>query len=231
MSRASKEEGDHQLKRILDDLFLSKKFKEDIQRYRAAIGMPEMGFATFAEWQNWIVDYDERIYIWVVDQGRLIARKYRIPLNYAYYMEAYLVLGTHYSQYQFTPLVELERYYRGRKSDFDPGYTCSLEYNHELDCVDLHMFPGISKTEAVEYLNRHFKLAVEGVLNFSNTRVRTVRKSRSTNKHREIYGAYEAGRIDSYGRILNRDSLPSWLIEMDQDVRRKIISQQKKLRR
>lgn len=214
---------DEQLKR----LFIKDSFKQAISGYRKGIGMPAGGFGSNEEYHNWITKNENKFFDIQSARAKL-CRQFGFPLNSSLWVEAYLLIGDGFKQFN-TKIPLGISFSRGFEKS---GFGCALEKDLDYQCVNIKVFPGTSYREIKKFIQENMA-EIKNFLDTFDKRVRPIRKKRQLERDSHVYECYKNGWLNRYGSITNTgdDLIPDFIRKMDMDMRRKIIGEQIKMRK
>lgn len=219
----------------LERLFMSDSFNKAIADQRKKIGMLKGGFSSFEEWVSWIEKkslYDElylfRSDVYSFSQG--LARRFDLPFNYGYWIEAYLVLGEQLRDYKIEPPPRLEWFQRWY--DLPPGSCCAIKFNDTDMNVDLKIFPGATIGEITSFVRKH-KDFIKGMLSLTRPSVSEIRKRRKKKTDAVIYALHKNGCIRSIGVMVTSKEhlIPEEIKRMTAEAKKRAILRGNRLRK
>lgn len=211
----------------LNRLFIKESFKKEINLHRKELGIPKNGFKSFKEYLTWLGD--DRGKIINTGYARIgIIRKFGLPINYSLSVEAYLMLGKNFDKYDSKIPFEDMGYTRS----FDnPGFACAMEVEEDYQCVSVKIYAGASERDVINYIKEHYNEIQENLKKFK-LKVDPIRSKRRSKRDEEIYKYFTKGLIDKQGHLtrMQEKEIPKHIVDLDSDLRRKIILQQTKNR-
>ena len=218
----------------LQRLFIKQEFLERISIYRKQFGIPNNGFYSNKEYLEWIESHDPRIFHEIQDARFELSERFKLSIQYSTWIEAFLILDHHYLEFDETILpFKKSAYYRGYEN---PSFACAMEKDESLRCVNIKIFPNSSYREVMKYVKENWENINEFLEPFE-FKTNPIRKRRRKDRDSAIFGYYKKGWLDSYGRIPFKDkeaipnSIPEDIKKLGSDYLKKIIDQQKKLRK
>ncbi len=216
--------------RLLDELerlFQRESFGIEVILKRAKIGIPILdGFESNQKYLSWLKTHKDRFFD--IQSARAdLARKFKLPLPHSQWIEGYLLLGKKFKDFDTTIPFGMS-FSRGWDK---AGFSCAFEFDKDEECVNIKILPGASYRDVSKFI-RDNKGEIEKALSSFKHRVVPIRVRSQKERDELVYACYKKGLLDRYGRDKTSDGvwLPDEILNMDMDMRRKIIEQQITLR-
>lgn len=186
---------DEHTQRRIETLVLNKDFHADVRQLRALALIPEEGFDSFDEYFEYLRDEVENRkgnFIGMYFTLAEYTRKYNLPLNFIYWIEALVALGRNYKE------IRNERP-GGFQTEFDIlGLNEALRIGD--DRIEMYIFPGASQRSVIDFIKSNWE-EIESSLNASGEKYGKphLPRNRKRRNHSEIYQLYKKGLVDSVG--------------------------------
>lgn len=206
-------------------LFMKKSFKESILKYRNDIGIPKNGFSTNEKYKKWLNEDKIDRFLDIRTASVDLSKKFKLPINFSLLIEARLIMGAKYKQYNNTP--PFETYSRGfGETDF----SCAWEVDESNQCVVVQIFPGAVGRDIKDFFTgQNLRKITKALKDFEN-RVSPIRDSRKAERDKKIIKLRENGMLTALGlpSIKNRENIPDDILDMDSGTRRSVLQKHKR---
>lgn len=225
----SREPIESKLLERLERLFQRESFGIEVLIKRETIGVPILaGFPSNEAYLKWLKRHRDQ-FMEIQSARAELAREFKFPFQYSQWIEAYLLLGKNFKEFDTSVPFKIG-YSRGHDK---VGMACALEFDKWDECVKIQILPGASHRNIVKFIREH-KDEIQKFLSTFERRVEPTRKKRKAERDAMIYACFKKGWLTQYG-LISKDIdfmvVPEEIRKIDADYRKKVIGEQIKMRK
>jgi hypothetical protein len=185
----------------LERFFHNVSLVKDIQSYRKKIGVPVLGFNDFWEYFHFLgKENGSTLYFDKIKPYTLkISKKYGVPSNFMYWIEAFLVLDFNYDSFEpWLPFTEDKQ-----RDNIAQSTTCSLDIlfdePYKKDYIVLKIYPGATQNSVKDFITENWRF-MNSILKEKMSLGKTTQVRKVTQRDKlKILELADKKEIDSYG--------------------------------